>query len=260
MPTARANVVSSFTIIKGALIAETYRVFELWDFDLSRFENLRRIKEENLLGAASANWLRDVAKVINRRFDPGGRDKPLVALAKAGCPRSTWKPLLLWHMTQDEYLLRDFLLHWLYARFKEGRTILRAADVTPYLQSLPTKGVSWAGSWTDATTARVAAALLRIAADFDLVSGAAVKRFAAYRLPDDSFLYLLHAITQSQPNAQRLIEVEDWHMYLMNASDVEHELLRLHQYKKLNYEVAGTLAQLRLPHASLCEHARSMQA
>ena len=73
MPTARAHVVSSFTIIKGALIAETYRVFELWDFDLSRFENLRRIKEENLLGAASANWLRDVAKVINRRFDPAGR-------------------------------------------------------------------------------------------------------------------------------------------------------------------------------------------
>jgi hypothetical protein len=49
-------------------------------------------------------------------------------------------------------------------------------------------------------------------------------------------------------------------MYLMNASDVERELLRLHQYKKLNYEVAGTLAQLRLPHASLCEHARSMHA
>ena len=76
MPTARAHVVSSFTIIKGALIAETYRVFELWDFDLGRFENLRRIKEENLLGAASANWLRDVAKVINRRFDFAGRDKP----------------------------------------------------------------------------------------------------------------------------------------------------------------------------------------
>ena len=106
MPTARSHVVSSFTIIKGALIAETYRVFEVWDFDLDRFENLRRMKEENLLGAASANWLRDVAKVINRRFDPAGRDRPLVALAKAGCPRTIWKPLLLCAHDPDEYLVR----------------------------------------------------------------------------------------------------------------------------------------------------------
>jgi hypothetical protein len=260
MPTARSHVVSSFTIIKGALIAETYRVFELWDFNLDRFENLRRIKEENLLGAASANWLRDVAKVINRRFDPAGRDRPLVALAKAGCPRTIWKPLLLWHITRDEYLLRDFLLHWLYARFKEGRNSLRAADVIPYLRSLPNTGVSWAGSWTDATTARVATALLRMAADFDLLSGGSVKQIAPYRLPEDSFLYLLYAIAQSEPNAQRLIDAQDWHMYLMDAPDVEHELLRLHQYRKVNYEVAGTFSQLRLPHPSLCEHARSMCA
>ena len=260
MPTARSHVVSSFTIIKGALIAETYRAFEVWDLDLNRFENLRRIKEENLIGAASANWLRDVAKVINRRFDPAGRDRPLVALAKSGCPRTIWKPLLLWHITRDEYLLRDFLLHWLYVRFKEGRSLLRAADVIPYLRSHPNTGMSWAGSWTDATTARVATALLRIAADFDLLSGGSAKQFAAYRLPEDSFLYLLYAIAQSEPNAQRLIEAQDWHMYLMSAPDVEHELLRLHQYRKVNYQVAGTLSQLRLPHPSLCEHARSMCA
>jgi hypothetical protein len=99
-----------------------------------------------------------------------------------------------------------------------------------------------------------------MAADFDLLSGGSVKQFATYRLPEDSFLYLLYAIAQSEPNAQRLIEAQDWHMYLMDAPDVEHELLRLHQYRKVNYEVAGTLSQLRLPHPSLCEHARSMCA
>ena len=36
--------------------------------------------------------------------------------------------------------------------------------------------------------------------------------------------------------------------YLMDAPDVEHELLRLHQYRRVNYEVASTLSQLRLPH------------
>ena len=39
-------------------------------------------------------------------------------------------------------------------------------------------------------------------------------------------------------------------MFLMDMSDVERDLLRLHQFRKLHYEVAGSLAQLKLPHRS----------
>ena len=91
-----------------------------------------------------------------------------------------------------------------------------------------------------------------MAADFDLLAGGSVKEFASYQLPEDSFLYLLHAIAQSEPNARRLIEAQDWRMYLMDAPDVEHEFLRLHQYRRVDYQVAGTLSHLRLPHPSLC--------
>ena len=35
-------------------------------------------------------------------------------------------------------------------------------------------------------------------------------------------------------------------MYLMASEDVERELLRLHQFRKLHYEVAGSLARLEL--------------
>ena len=110
MKKPRSKVVSSFTIIKGSLIEETYVAFQGWDFSASRYENLKRVKESNVIGASSGNWLRDVAKVINRRFDPEGRDRSLVKLAQAGCAREVWRPLLLWHMTRDESLVRDFLL------------------------------------------------------------------------------------------------------------------------------------------------------
>ena len=33
----------------------------------------------------TATWLRDVGKVLNRRFDPDGRDRPLVRLAQQRC-------------------------------------------------------------------------------------------------------------------------------------------------------------------------------
>jgi hypothetical protein len=46
----------------------------------------------------------------------------------------------------------------------------------------------------------------------------------------------------------------------MRPADVEHELLRLHQYRKLEYQVAGSLVQLSLPCTSTREYAESMVA
>ena len=259
MAKSRSSVVSSFTIIKGSLIDETYAAFQLWDLEQDKQSNLRRMKERNVLGAKSAHWLRDVAFVLSRRFDPVGRDRPLVELAIAGCDRDVWKPLLLFHMTRDEFLVRDFLIRWLYSKFAQGAYRLQTDDVTNYLRSLSgKKGVEWSGKWTDSTTSRVASGLLRIATDFGLLIGTAHKEFASYYLPEQSFIYLLHAMADVEPNARRIIDAEDWHMFLMDTSDVDRELLRLHQFRKVHYEAAGSLAQLKLPHRSSADYAREL--
>jgi hypothetical protein len=255
----RAGVVSSFTIVKGSLIEETYAAFRAWDYSLSKLENLRRVRDDNTIGASSTNWARDVCKVLNRRFDPAGRDRPLVELAKSGCDREVWKPLLLYHMTRDEFLVRDFLVSWLYPQYRDGGFRLRAEDVLPYLGALSLKkDIEWSGNWSNATSARVASALLRIATDFGLLKGVQAREFASYHLPEPSFLYLLHAIAEREPNAGRVIQSQDWRMYLMDSADVERELLRLHQFRKLHYEVAGSLAQIKLPAGSAAEYARGL--
>ena len=261
MAKSRSSVVSSFTIIKGSLIDETYAAFQQWDFSRDKHVNLQRFKDQNLIGAKSAHWLRDVAFVISRRFAPSGRDRPLVELALAGCDRDVWKPILLFHMTRDEFLVRDFLIGWLYSQFAQGAYRLQTGDVTSYLTSLSRKnGVEWSGKWTDSTTSRVASGLLRMATDFDLLTGTLQKEFASYHLPEQSFIYLLHAMADVEPNARRIIDAEDWNMFLMDTSDVERELLRLHQFRKVHYEVAGSLAQLKLPHRSSADYARELCA
>ena len=261
MANSRSSVVSSFTIIKGSLIDETYAAFQSWDLEQDKQSNLRRIKERNVLGAKSAHWLRDVAFVLSRRFDTAGRDRPLVELALAGCDRDVWKPILLFHMTRDEFLVRDFLIRWLYSQFAQGTYRLQTGDVTSYLTSLSKKnGVEWSGKWTDSTTSRVASGLLRMATDFDLLTGTLHKEFASYHLPEQSFIYLLHAMADVEPNARRIIDAEDWHIFLMDTSDVERELLRLHQFRKVHYEVAGSLAHLKLPHRSSADYARELCA
>lgn len=261
MSSSRANVISSFTIIKGSLINETYAVFCGWDFDLSKVDNLRRVREENSIGGTSTHWARDVAKVINRRFDPAGRDRPLVELSKAGMDQDSWKPILLFHMTRDEFLLRDFLVNWLYGQFAQGAFCLSAADVVTYLQALSKKkGIDWSGQWSEKTTVRVASGLLKIAADFGLLKGATRREFNSYHLPETSFLYLLQAIAETESNARRIVDARDWRLFLLDPSDVEWELLRLHQFRKLDYQAAGSLAQLKLPHSSAAAYASEICA
>lgn len=256
----RADVASSFTVIKGALIEETYTVLSTWDFKYSKRDNLDRLRSENLIGAKSATWLRDVAKVLNRRFDPAGRDRPLVLLARHGLSVDEWKPLLLWHMTRDEFLVRDFLETWLFAAYEAGAFRVRNEDVEAYLGSIAQRGATTEHDWSRQTRKRVAAGLLKIAADFGLLRGSITKEFASFHLPEKSFLYLLHAMRDEKLSPSKVIASREWRLYLMRPADVEHELLRLHQYRKLDYQVAGSLVELSLPCASTCEYAERMVA
>jgi|SRR5581483_8857471 len=260
MTAERSHVVSSFTLIKGGLIDETYAVLAAWDFDVSKKANLDRLRETNYIGASSETWLRDVAKVINRRFVPAGPDRPLALLAKGGCSLDEWKPLLLWHMTRDEFLFRDFLQNWLFPAFEAGTFRVRPEQLYEHLRGIGTRGGATEHKWTEPTLARVAAGLLKMAVDFGLLRGGNVKEFASYHLPERSFLYLLHALRDSGTSSSRITTVPDWRMFLMRPADVERELFRLHQFKKLSYEVAGSLVELTLPRSSSLAYAESMVA
>lgn len=258
MGAARANVVSSFTVIKGTQLDATYRAFEHWDMAQSKKQNLDRLKAADPLGAGSANWLRDLAFTISRRFDTDGRDRVLVELARFGAPLAIWKPLVLWHMTRDEFLVRDFLTGWLYDQHAAGAWRLRSDDVVSYLHALHSRpDVEIKDHWSDSTTKRVSSGLLRLAADFDLMTGTLVREFASYHLPEQAFIYLLHAAADAEPNAHALVNLPDWRMYLMGPDDVQRELFRLHQFRRLHYEVAGTIAELRLPCATAAEYAHA---
>jgi len=254
----RKAQVSSFTLIKGTMIPETYAVFAAWDVNRSKRENLDRLRRDNFIGVRSAAWLRDLAKVFSRRFEPAGRDRALVILAQTGCPLDEWKPIMLWHITRDEFLLRDFLINWLYSRFEAGGLRLKPEELHDFLGDLHRRGGETKHEWSEVTKRRVAAGLLKAAADFGLLRGSTTKEFGSYHMPERSFLYVLYAIRDELVSPARVISSPDWRMFLMSPTDVEREVLRLHQYKKLQYEEAGTLIQLTLPHQSALEYAKAV--
>jgi hypothetical protein len=256
----RSDVVSSFTIVKGALIEQTFNALAAWNIGANKKANLDRIKADNTIRATSETWLRDVAKVLNRRFDPSGRDRALVTLAKGHTPIQVFKPILLWHMTRDEFLLRDFLVNLLFPLYERGVHRVDTAEVETFIAGARRRGGQTEHDWSPKTTARVAVGLMRIATDFDLLHGPVRRELVAYHLPEEAFLYLVHAIHEVERNPRRTIESEEWRMYYLTAQDVERELFRLHQFRRIEFQVAGSLAQLSLPCSSAAEYAERMIA
>lgn len=256
----RSDVISSFTIVKGSLIDETYNVLAGWDASLSKKANFDRVRTRNSVGARTENWLLNVAKVLNRRLDPAGRDYALALLAQRKIPLHVFKPILLWHITRDEFLVRDFLLHFLYPQHLAGAHRVDTAALAPFVLTAHERGGTSEHEWAATTLERVVTGLLRMGTDFDLLKGSQHREFNSYHLPDEAFLYLLHAMQQVEQNAMNVIHAEDWRMYMMSAEDVERELLRLHQFRRLEFQRAGSLAQLTLPCRSAEEFAGRMAA
>jgi hypothetical protein len=92
-----------------------------------------------------------------------------------------------------------------------------------------------------------------------LLRGGARREFTSYHLPEDSFLYILHAILDREANGARAIAAQDWQMYLYTSDSVEQELLRLHQFRRVHFERAGSVVSLSLPCDSAAEFAEEMR-
>ena len=249
--------ISSYLSIKGAMSEATYRAFLNWNLAASAEENFQEILATNSIGASSSGWLKEFTKVLKRRYDLATIDRPLIELVQQGWSLDDWRPVLLWHICRTDELLRTFLTDWLFDKFQNQIVVISTEPVCEYLRSLVKKRLGPESSWTDNTYRRVASGLLKIATEFHLMRGRVIKEFSAYRLPDRSFVYLLHVLMDREQNTRKVVEAKDWRMFLVKPGQVEEELLRLHQYGQLRFERAGSLLELTLPSANTSEFIRS---
>ena len=251
---------STRLIRKGALIEETYAVLGQWDLGASLKDNFSRVRETNPIGASNAGWLREVVVTLSSRFSTEAAIESLVVLAQGHVGMDVWRACLLWHIGATDELYYRFATEWLFEEYQAGAYRIRTEDVVPVVRDLTDGRIASGGQLTATGTTLAARDLLRMATDFGLLTGRVTREFRTYHLPEEGFLYVLHALAQQEPNARRLIQALEWRLYLMDADDVEREILHLHQYRKLHYEVAGSLAQLDLPCKSPAEYARRMVA
>ena len=237
---------SSYGLIKGALISDTLQVFQGWDLELSKRDNLARVRANNCIGAPTQAWLKQVCTTFSRRFDPSGRDKPLALAAQSSLGQHQWKPLLLWHMANSEPLLGDGLL-WAWDVSSSGGDQLQTAQALEWLESTSEAGHPEVKTWSLNTQKRVASGLLKAGVDFGLLQGKVKRRFSAYYLADEALLYvLLEALASNRTTAAALAD-QRWLWFRLSEPELEHRLLLMHQAQVISYYRAGSVVELKLP-------------
>ncbi len=244
----------------GALVEETYAIFQSWDRALDFEANLARARAENPLGARSASWMDVVITTVSSRFRTTGDFIPLVVLAQGRMPLELWRPCLLWHAGRIDALFHAFLLGWLFRAHVEGVYRIQTRDAIPFVVKAAAGKLTGGRSLNERSAETTTQELLRLAGQFGLLKGRAVREFTSFHLPDESLLYVLHALAEQEPSPGRLIDSPEWRMFLMDRDDVERELLRLHQFRRVEYQAAGSLIQLTLPYPSLLAYAESVAA
>ena len=179
------------------MIDETYAVFAAWDFGAfearepgspARRELHRR--QAARPGCATSPRCSTAASI---RTAATGRSS---SWPRRPCSLEEWKPLLLWHMTRDEFLAPRLPSELAVSAPTMPATFrVRPEDVADYLRGIGKRGGTTEHAWTETTTE---ARRSRPAEDRRRLRPPARRRsskeFASYHLPERSFLYLLHAM------------------------------------------------------------------
>jgi hypothetical protein len=251
---------STRLIRKGALVEETYIAFEHWNLAQSIGENLANLRRKNPFGARNDAWVREIIATLSSRFEDEARIRPLVKLVQAGFPLEKWRACLLWHIGRRDGLYYQFAIEWLFEEHRNGTYSIRTEALIPFVSRVTAHKAAGGRSLSEYGLKRAARDLLLMAKDFGLLEGGTIRRFTTYHLPEEAVLYVLHAQAESESNARKIVDSLDWRLFLMAPSDVEREILNLHQFRKLHYERAGSLAQLSLPYRSLNDYVDHLRA
>lgn len=250
--------VSQRLLRKGALVEETYVLFSTWDFARSLESNFDHIHYGRFRTQA---WGTEVKTTLRRRFRDIEAATPLIVAAKAGLPLQEWRHCLLFWVGSRERLYHEFALNWLFPEFESGRYQIRSEDVQPFVRTMWSRLSGDGSPLSDYGVVRTARDLIRMATAFGLLVGDGPRRkFAPLHLSDRCFIYYAHTIAEAEQSPSRVPTSALWRLALLQPDEVTNTFLRLHQFRKLHYDVAGSIVQLTLPCATAREYADRMVA
>ena len=238
---------------KGVLVQETYQLFSDWDFGLSPEANLAR----GLIGRqATQGWDNEVVATVRRRIRDFPLVKSLIVLAQRKMPLADWRGCLRLWVGATEEPFHSFATGWLFDERVRGRSVIRSDDLLQVVDEAAGQRVRMTAPLSEYSRIRAARDLLKTACDLGMLEGDGPARaFSNITMSDDVLVYYAQLIAELEGEPSRVPSSRLWRLAYMSPQDVHLALLHLHQFRRLNYQVAGSLAQLGLQARSAVEYA-----
>jgi hypothetical protein len=242
---------TSKVIKAGAVLADTKSLLSHWDVRASIWENMDRMRRENVLGKASRSRVQNILSIFRQRYlREESVARALVALVNHRFPATSLDRLLYFHSARADNLLHDMVTELLLPLQIRGIMDIDVTEVERAIAKWVREGKT-TSPWGEYTIRRVTRGLLSTLRDFGVLAGAVNKRLAPAYLPIEAFAYITFYLKQRQPSGAKLIDLPDWKLFFLPPEGVEHLLVEAHQQGLLEYHAAGTVTRLTFPSNSL---------
>jgi hypothetical protein len=226
----------------GALLSDARRLVEVWDLSEDAHVNLRRVAESNLLGKATRRRLDDILlRSLAPRFVAPG-PHVIAALKQLLGDHQAFVEAAYYETSRDEALLAAFAEGPCFAWYEAGRSRVTIDDTTAWLSEQAAAGAL--PEWSPTVRTKVGRGLLAALRDFQVLEGAAMKRFAPPKLSVRGFSYVAFRLHQQGAASTTLVTSPVWHRWLLDASRIEDLLHLAGQAGVLTYGSAGSAVRI----------------
>ncbi len=227
--------------------------------DDGRYDDTALAKE--LLNGRTASRARDIlSQVFLPRFvngNPRNAWKVVRELEDCNAPVEIIRPVYYWITARNERLLYDFVCSELFLKNEQQEKSVTTNAVVEWINS---QLAAYGKTWSEAVTTRVAQGILATLRDFGILEGAVKKRIAPVYIPVESFAYIAFAIWREGRTGTKLVNHNDWRLFLFHQETVERMFLAADRHGLLRYQAAGGIVRIDFSFHSFKEMADAIVA
>ena len=172
-------------------------------------------------------------------------------------PLRDWKDCYRLWIGATEEPFHTFATEWLDAERVRGRSEIRTEDPLGVVDAAARARTSKPPPLSDYSRIRAARDLLKTGVDLGMLVGSGpIRTFASIAMTDNVLAFYAHMIADLEGAAIKVPQSPLWRLAFLDPREVQLTLLHLHQFRRLDYQIAGSLVQLTLPFSSAIEFAR----
>ena len=233
---------------KGALIQESYSVFQAVRNGLPVEDIRGSIREGKLLSKSAFETRRQIANAIHLRYlavCPAWVGNALAESTGKGMQSSDFLSLLYLYYVLRDGLVFEFIVGPVWERWKQGGTNIDAGDFLSLLvdRSDDSPNIK---KWREATRRKLASNFLSSLRDLGLFKGKSNKHIQLPSISDETVYHLLCVLIAEGKEGLGVLEAPDWRIFLWDEKDVSNAMNNLSQKQWVRFERGGRTVILEL--------------